>query len=119
MDEVHGQRRIRRRWGRGGAPTPPPGQPTEQDLADSARFFSHELRHTTRYLPDSVALTTGSTRVVIGLGAASGALITHSTSTALAERLGTRPVEFPGDHGGFVGQPKEFADTLRKVLTSG
>ena len=27
-----------------GAPTAPPGEPTEQDLADSARFFAHELR---------------------------------------------------------------------------
>jgi hypothetical protein len=35
---------------------------------------------------------------------------------ALAEQLGTPPVEFPGDHGGFIGQPAEFAKTLRTVL---
>jgi hypothetical protein len=35
---------------------------------------------------------------------------------ALAERLGTQPAEFPGDHGGFIGQPAGFADVVRKVL---
>ena len=35
---------------------------------------------------------------------------------ALCERLGSTPVEFPGDHGGFIGLPAEFADILRKVL---
>jgi hypothetical protein len=35
---------------------------------------------------------------------------------ALCESLGTTPVEFPGDHGGFMGAPSEFADTLRTVL---
>ncbi|MEU4346260.1 alpha/beta hydrolase [Streptomyces sp. NPDC023838] len=103
----------------GGAPTPPPGEPSAQDLADSARFFAHELRHTTRYLPDSAALTTGPTRVVVGLGADSGSLITYGTSTALAGLLGTKPVEFPGDHGGFVDRPSEFAGILRGVLTGG
>lgn len=96
---------------------PPPGESPEQDLADGARFFGHELRDTTRYLPDIAALTTGPTCVVTGLGVASGALTTYQTSTALGELLGTPPVEFPGDHGGFVGQPEEFAEVLRKVLT--
>lgn len=103
----------------GDAPAPPPGEPSEQDLADSARFFDHELRGTTRYLPDVAALTAGPARVVVGIGAASGGLITYRTSTALAELLGTPPVEFPGDHGGFLGQPQEFAEALRKVLTDG
>ncbi|MFG3438907.1 hypothetical protein ACGF0J_16815 [Nonomuraea sp. NPDC047897] len=40
----------------------------------------------------------------------------HRTSTALADLLGVTPVEFPGDHGGFVGQPAEFAEALRRVL---
>jgi hypothetical protein len=25
-------------------------------------------------------------------------------------------MEFPGDHGGFMGAPKEFAETLRSAL---
>jgi pimeloyl-ACP methyl ester carboxylesterase len=100
-----------------GAPAPPPGESPEQDLADSARFFRHELRGTTRYVPDVDALTAGPTRVVVGIGAASDVLLTYRTSTALADLLGTPPAEFPGDHGGFLWQPKEFAEVLRKALT--
>ncbi len=94
----------------------PMGEPSEQDLADSARFMAHELRWTTRYVPDIAALTAGPARVVVGVGADSGKLLTHRTSAALAERLGSEMAEFPGDHGGFIGQPAEFADALRKVL---
>jgi pimeloyl-ACP methyl ester carboxylesterase len=100
-----------------GTPAPPPKEPSLQDLANSARFFGHELRGTTRYLPDVAALTAGRTRVVVGIGVASGGLDTYLTSTALAKLLGTPPVEFPGDHGGFLVQPMEFAEVLRKVLT--
>lgn len=96
------------------APGPPPGEPSEQDLANSARFFAHELLGTSLYVPDTAALS--PTRVVIGIGATSGGLVTARTSRALAERIGTTPVEFPGDHGGFTEQPKEFAERLREVL---
>jgi pimeloyl-ACP methyl ester carboxylesterase len=101
-----------------GVPAPPQGEFSEQDRADSARFFSHELRGTTRYVPDVAALAAGPARVVVGIGVASGGLVTYQTSMALAELLGTPPVEFPGDHGGFMGQPDEFAEVLRKVLTA-
>jgi pimeloyl-ACP methyl ester carboxylesterase len=95
---------------------PVPADPTEQDLREAARFFDHELRGTTRYVPDVKALKAGPSRVVIGIGVDSGNLLTYRTSTALAELLGSTPAEFPGDHGGFMGAPTEFADTLRKVL---
>ncbi|MFF0739741.1 alpha/beta fold hydrolase [Streptomyces sp. NPDC004111] len=101
-----------------GAPVAEPSaQPSAQDLANSERFFAHELLGTTRYLPDIPALTSGPSRIVVGIGAESGHLATYRTSTALADRLGTQPVEFPGDHGGFLGAPRDFADALRKVLT--
>ncbi len=96
-----------------GPPQPPP---SEQDLADGARFLDHELLGTTRYLPDIAALTSSSTRVLVGLGVDSGGLTTYRTSIALAELLGTPTVEFPGDHGGFMSQPQKFAETLEKVL---
>jgi pimeloyl-ACP methyl ester carboxylesterase len=94
-----------------------PQEPTPQDLANSAHFFLHELRGTTRYVPDAAALTAGPARVVVGIGVESGNLITYRTSVVLAELLGTPPVEFPGDHGGFLARPVECADVLRKVLT--
>ncbi|MFC5747288.1 alpha/beta fold hydrolase [Actinomadura rugatobispora] len=94
----------------------PPGEPTEQDLADNARFFSHELRGTTHYVPDVAALKAASSRVVVGVGADSKGLVTYRTSLAIADLLGTEPAEFPGEHGGFLGQPNEFAEALRKIL---
>jgi pimeloyl-ACP methyl ester carboxylesterase len=98
-----------------GAPTPQ-GEPSAQDMADGARFLGHELRATTRYVPDVAALRAAPTRIVVGIGAESGGLVTHRTSTALAERIGVEPTEFPGDHGGFLGDASGFAETLRKVL---
>jgi hypothetical protein len=46
----------------------------------------------------------------------SGDLLTTQTSVALTKLLGTSPVMFPGDHGGWMGQPKEFAEVLREAL---
>lgn len=100
----------------GGAPAGPPGESSPQELADAARFFLHDVQPTTRWRPDVAALAAGPSRVVVGIGADSGALITHRTSTELAERLGTAPVEFPGDHGGFLDHTAEFAEVLRKAL---
>src|SRR5215217_1070611 len=68
-------------------PADPP-EPTEQDLREAARFFDHELRPTTRYLPDIDALKNSAARVVIGIGADSGQLLTYGTSVALCELLG-------------------------------
>ncbi len=46
-------------------------------------------------------------------------------AVAVAGRLGTEPVTFPGGHDGFLGgeyggmgEPDAFAATLRKVLTN-
>ena len=71
-----------------------PGDPAEQEAA-SARFFCHELRGTTRFLPDIPRLTAGPARVVVGLGAESTGLTTSPTSRALADLLGIRANHFP------------------------
>jgi pimeloyl-ACP methyl ester carboxylesterase len=93
---------------------PTPTEPSEQEWRQAARFFDHELRATTRYVPDVDALA--AAQVVVGIGADSGRLLTHRTSLALCALLGTTPVEFPGDHGGFMSVPQQFADRLRQVL---
>lgn len=92
---------------------------SEQVLADSTRFYIRELGHTTRYVPDTDALVTGPVRVVVGLGADSGSLLTARTCAAPAERLDTRPVSFPGGHGGFTQDPEGFAAVLCGVLAPG
>lgn len=101
-----------------GAPVGPEPSPEQQakQLADMTRFFDHEMRDTIAYVPDVDALKKATTRVAIGIGADSGNLLTYRTSVALCERLGEAPVEFPGDHGGFIGAPGAFADRLREVL---
>ncbi len=99
--------------GPAGAPEMP--APSEQELRDAAHFFEHELRATTRYLPDVEALKTG--QVVVGLGEESGHLLTQRTTAALADLLGVQPTMFPGDHGGFMGAPGAFADALRRHMT--
>jgi len=96
---------------------PADAEPSERELRENARFFDIDMRPTTRYLPDIDALKGSPSRVVVGIGVDSGRLITYRTSVALCELLGITPVEFPGDHGGFLGAPTEFADTLRTVLT--
>lgn len=91
-------------------------EPSAQDLINAGRFFAHEIRPTTRFLPDVPALRSAPTRIVVGIGVESAHLQTHRTSMALADLLGVAPVEFSGEHIGFVERPKEFAEDLRGVL---
>jgi pimeloyl-ACP methyl ester carboxylesterase len=95
---------------------PTSAEPSDDELRQSARFFDIDLRPSTRYQPDIEALKASPSRIVVGIGADSGHLLTYRTSTTLAELLGSPPAEFPGDHGGFIGAPVEFAETLRTVL---
>jgi len=99
-------------------PPVPAGQELDQATADGARFLGHDLTATTRFMPDIAALAASTTRVVVGVGTSSGGQLAHRTALALAERLCTQAIEFPGGHGGFIQEPGEFADTLRKVLAS-
>ncbi|GEA87213.1 alpha/beta fold hydrolase [Cellulomonas cellasea] len=105
----------------GAQPEPEDGFPERdpQEVADERRFFLHELRGTALWEPDVEALRTGGPRVVVGLGEGSTGQVCDLTSTALAQRLGTEPVLFPGDHLGFVEEPEAFARRLREVLDAG
>ncbi|MBA3450498.1 MAG: alpha/beta hydrolase [Chloroflexia bacterium] len=79
-------------------------------------FFAHYLMPITTYMPDIAALQGASSRVVVGVGAASVGQETYDTALALAERLGTEAVTFPGDHVGMNTHPQEFTDTLHEVF---
>ena len=94
----------------------PQGEPSEQDIRNGERFFAHELRASALYQPDVATLRSGSARVVIGVGAESRHLITYRTSLALAALLQTQPMDFPGDHGGFIGEPDKFAAVMHDML---
>ena len=79
-------------------------------------FFAHYLLPVTSYSPDFAALQGASTQVLVGVGEASVGQETYDTTLALAERLGTEPVIFPGDHIGMATLPEEFAVTLHDVV---
>ncbi|TBN56293.1 alpha/beta hydrolase [Glaciihabitans arcticus] len=97
----------------------PPPQMSEQDALDGARFLSHELQATTRFVPNIHALTTSTTRVVIGVGRDSTGQLTEQTSLALAEELGERVTHMPGDHVAFLVDPAGFAASVREILAGG
>jgi pimeloyl-ACP methyl ester carboxylesterase len=105
-------------------PEQPQGEPTPEMLEGRARiagnlefFLAHGVRPLTGYVPDVAALRAGSARIVVAVGETSQGQLAHRAAVALAERLGSPPVTFPGDHGAMVSRPREFAETLHQVLS--
>src|SRR4029453_4914659 len=111
--------------GLGGGPAPeadaPQWEPSPEQLArmraTTEQFLAHLVRPTTRYRPDIEALRAASTRIVGAGGATSKGQLANRTAVALADQLGTTMVDFPGDHGGFLALPEQFARVLDQVLT--
>jgi pimeloyl-ACP methyl ester carboxylesterase len=81
-------------------------------------FIGYEVPPVGRYTPDIAALRASSTRVVAALGDASEGTPMYAATAVLAEQLGTKPVVFPGDHGGFAVLPDAFAARLHEVLSA-
>lgn len=110
-------------------PAPDPstfGLPTEDDGSRNDPLLGLALVGSIRYEPDLDALRTASTRIVVAAGAESEGEMSNRGAFALAERLGSEAVIFPGNHGGFLGgeygqmgEPDAFAAKLREVLTEG
>ena len=97
------------------AATPP--EPSAKQQADDELFFLRMLKPFTRYQPPVELLRSGEPRVIVAVGAASRGDIAARSARALAEQLGTAPAVFPGDHGGFMGDPEGFATKIRELLT--
>jgi pimeloyl-ACP methyl ester carboxylesterase len=103
--------------GEGGeAPPMPPPNPAQE--RNDRHFFLNLVRTTTRYRPDVEALKAAPTRIVLGVGEDSGQQLPARTGRATAAVIGAPVVEFPGDHGGFLGKPEPFLEKLRAVLAS-
>lgn len=106
-------------------PVPDPadlGLPTDNGSRDDVLFGQNH--HVYHYEPDLDALRAASTRIVIGVRADSEGEMAHRAGLAVADRLGTKPVTFPSNHGGFLGgefgmmgDPQGFALTLRQGLS--
>jgi pimeloyl-ACP methyl ester carboxylesterase len=108
-------------------PAPDPaafGLPEHEDDGDrNDPLLGQNLISCTHYEPDFEALQKASTRVVVGVGAESEGQMAYRGGVGVAERLGSEPVTFPSNHGGFLGgefgfkgDPDGFAATLREVL---
>ena len=102
------------------------GMPTEDDGRRDDLMLGSNIVTVTHYRPDVDRLRAASTRIVLAVGSGSHGELAHRGGEAVAELLGTRPVTFPGDHGGFLGgeygqtgEPDAFAARLRDVLADG
>ncbi|MGY1625258.1 alpha/beta fold hydrolase [Geodermatophilus sp. SYSU D00965] len=100
------------------------GLPTEDDGSRDDVLLGQNLISCTTHEHDFAALRAASTRIVVAVGAGSEGQLARRGGEAVAERIGVEPVEFPGDHGGFLGgeygqtgEPEAFAAALRRVLT--
>ena len=107
-------------------PAPDPamfGLPTEDDGSRDDPLLGLNMPWCAAYQHDFDALRAAPTRIVIGVGAQSGATLPARAATALAGKLGIEPVTFPGGHNGFLsgghvgaGDPDAFAVILREAL---
>jgi pimeloyl-ACP methyl ester carboxylesterase len=105
---------------------PPPGEQSPEAAAAAARtggnlelFAGRLIPVIGNYQPDLAALQQSSTRIVVGVGDESTPeQMVYRTAHALADRLGSQPVQFPGGHGGFGSHPDGFAARLREVLAA-
>lgn len=98
-------------------------EPDPETMAMMARlganmefFIGYEVPPFSRYVPDLDTLRASRVRVLPAVGVASDGEPPYRVAVALAERLGTRVVDFPGDHGGFGSHPEEFAVRLHESL---
>ena len=99
------------------------GLPAADDGSRDDALLCLNMPSCPAYRHDFAALRAAPCRIVIGVGAESSRMLAGRAGIAVAERLGTPPVTFPGGHDGFVGgeyggmgKPDEFAATLREVL---
>jgi acetyltransferase/esterase len=103
---------------------PPPGVELPQPIVDMmARFqtnlgfwMEHELRQYPRYQPDLDALRPLAGKLMLAGGEESRDTLPYRPNLVLAERLGLKVVDFPGDHTGYAADPAGFAARLIEVL---
>jgi pimeloyl-ACP methyl ester carboxylesterase len=111
---------------KGGPPPQAAGsKPSPEMMESMARmgrnaelFLAHGIRQISAVVPDITTLRKGPPHIVVAGGDESDSQLAYRTAVALADRLGTTIVQFPGDHGGFMMQPAAFAAKLQEVFAS-
>jgi hypothetical protein len=103
------------------APPPPPEaqEAFGRLMGNMDFFFAHGRQAIVDYVPDVATLKAGTTRIVVGVGETTTGQIANRSAVALAERLGTDPIVFPGDHGGYGSHAAAFAERLDQALKAG
>jgi pimeloyl-ACP methyl ester carboxylesterase len=103
-----------------GGPPPPPevAEMPDRFARNTAFFVGYEVPGFGRWTPDIAALRSAPPRIVLAAGAESAGEPPHRAAVALAERLGTQPVLFPGDHGGFGPHAEDFATELHGIFSA-
>lgn len=102
-----------------GQPAPEPatfGLPAQDDGSRDDPLLGLHMTACAGYQLDFDALRAAPTRIVLGVGTQSGQMMAGRAAVAVAERLGTTPVTFPGGHDGFRSDTGAFAAVLRTVL---
>ena len=106
-------------------PAPDPqmfGMPAADDGNRTDPLLGPSIMAITSYQPNWDALRSAPTRIVIGAGEASDGQMANRGAYAVAEKLGSQVVTFPGGHGGFnrsewePSDPEAFAARLRDIL---
>jgi pimeloyl-ACP methyl ester carboxylesterase len=105
--------------GFGGQPARDPaafGLPAHDDGSRDDPLLGLHMTACVGHPLDFGALRSAPTRILLGVGAESGQMLAGRAAVAVAERLGTMPVTFPGGHDGFISDPGAFSAVLRTVL---
>ncbi|GLW12551.1 hypothetical protein Misp01_76790 [Microtetraspora sp. NBRC 13810] len=114
-----GQERVP---GGGHAPQGEPDPETMEMLGRFAKnmefFIGYEVPPFSGYTLDVAALRASGVRITAAAGADSAGEPPNRAARAVAELLGTSPVVFPGDHGGFGALSEAFAARLHEVLSA-
>ncbi|GLV60801.1 alpha/beta hydrolase [Dictyobacter sp. S3.2.2.5] len=94
-------------------------EPGERSLENTMFLLKREFAMYDRYRFDFTILRSVSTqtRIVIAAGSSGRAYVGYQNAVAVADKLGTTAVEFPGHHVGYVSHPKAFAARLQEVLS--
>ncbi|MEV4567686.1 alpha/beta hydrolase [Nonomuraea sp. NPDC049419] len=79
-------------------------------------FLGHVLLPVLRFQPDLAALRAGRVPIAVGVGAASGQGVPVKAAMELADRLGVKVVEFPGDHQGLAIDPATSATIIHETF---
>ncbi len=104
------------------APQPPadPSPGTAEAMTQMQRnpdfFLGHIWMPMVDYAPNVSRLR--SLPITVAVGEASEGQLAYRAGVAFAKQSGKEPTIFPGDHGGFRGNPEAFAKRLDEVFST-